>query len=184
MKTNSFLLLTGFLMTNLFISTSASAQCRDPWINTAYQQVYGRSPVGKGEFGECNIKLYNNGSWNNFNELVGYVKEVKNRGLLVGYVPANNGNAVMVIKQSGTVAISLVNSSGNVIAAGGGNVIAAGGGNVISTGGGNIIAPGGGNFSGLSSSTPGFRFGSGYQTLSTGQSRVSTSGKGSIIITR
>jgi hypothetical protein len=161
---------------------SASAQCRDPWVTSAIKQVYGRNPVGAGEFCECNIRLYNNGSWNSYKQLVGFVQQVKNSGLQLGYAMATNGNAVMVIRQGGKMAVSLVNSSGQVISAGGGNVISAGGGNVISAGGGNVISAGGGNFNGLGRSTPGFRFGSNYQTLSSGQSRLNTSGSGSLIV--
>lgn len=45
------------------------AQNCDPWVVQAYNQLYGRKPTAQ----ECNIKNYNNGSWNNYCELVGYI---------------------------------------------------------------------------------------------------------------
>lgn len=50
--------------------TSVNAQC-DPWIIKAYQELYRRTPSST----ECNIRNYNNGSWNNYTELVSYIKK-------------------------------------------------------------------------------------------------------------
>ncbi len=165
------------------VTTSVSAQCRDPWVTSAIKEVYGRNPVGRGEFCDCNIRLYNNGSWNSYAQLKGFVQEVKNSGLQMGYAITNNGNAVMVVKLGNQMAASMLNASGQIVAAGGGNIVAAGGGNIVAAGGGNIVAAGGGNFRGLSRGTPGFQFSGGYQTLSTGQSRLKTSGNGAIVVT-
>lgn len=54
----------------LFLFSFSKAQNCDPWITQAYKQLYQRTPTAD----ECNIKNYNNGSWNNYNELVGYIK--------------------------------------------------------------------------------------------------------------
>jgi len=56
----------------LLAFTSAQAQC-DPWIIQAYKELYGRTPNAT----ECNIRNYNNGSWNSYNELVSYIKKYK-----------------------------------------------------------------------------------------------------------
>lgn len=64
-----------FLFSLLIICTAAQAQC-DPWIQKAYQQLYGRSATTQ----ECNIKNYNNGSWNSYCELVGYIAGYKKSG--------------------------------------------------------------------------------------------------------
>ena len=179
-----FFSLCGLILAAYFTNPSlASAQCRDPWVSQAIKQVYARNPVGQGEICECNIKLYNNGSWATYNDLVGYVQQVRTSGLQLGYAIIGNGNAVMVAMQNGQMAVSTINQSGQVITSGGANVVASGGANVVASGGANVITSGGANFSGLSRNTPGFLFGSSRQILSTGQSRLSTSGGGSLVIT-
>jgi hypothetical protein len=174
----AFLLL---LLMSLTGALSAAAQCRDPWLNQIYQQVYNRKPVGTGESCECNTKLYNNASWNNYNELVGYVKQVQG-GLRFGYAPLGNNSVMAVALGTQIVAVSVLDGSGNIVAAGGGNIVAAGGGNLVAAGGGNLVAAGGGNLTGLSASTPGFVFGNTRSVLSTGQKRLPTSGGGSLVL--
>src|SRR5688572_1532275 len=49
---------------------SIKAQTCDPWITKIYRQYYGVTPNST----ECNIRLYNNGSWNGFDQLKGYIK--------------------------------------------------------------------------------------------------------------
>jgi hypothetical protein len=56
----------------LLAFSNVQAQC-DPWIIKAYQELYKRTPNSQ----ECNIRNYNNGSWNNYNELVTYIKNYK-----------------------------------------------------------------------------------------------------------
>ncbi|MBJ6109054.1 hypothetical protein JAO73_08535 [Hymenobacter sp. BT523] len=177
------LLACAALLTLLTPTLNASAQCRDPWIAQAYKQAANRAPVGQGEACECNIHLYNNGSWGNYNELLGYVRQFLASGTRLAYAPLSGGNfAVGVLRGNQVAAISVLNSGGNVVAAGGGNVVAAGGGNVVAAGGGNMVAAGGGNITGLSTSTPGFAFGSSRSLLSAGEQRMPTSGAGAIVI--
>ncbi|MBD2723001.1 hypothetical protein [Hymenobacter armeniacus] len=177
------LLACAALLTLLTPTLNASAQCRDPWIAQAYKQAANRAPVGQGEVCECNIRLYNNGSWGNYNELLGYVRQFLASGTRLGYTPLPNGNfAVVVLNGNQVSAVAVQNSGGNVVAAGGGNVVAAGGGNVVAAGGGNMVAAGGGNITGLSSSTPGFAFGMSRGLLAAGERRVATSGNGAIVI--
>jgi hypothetical protein len=89
----------------------------------------------------------------------------------------------MAVAQGNQIfAISLLDRSGNVVAAGGASVVAAGGGNLVAAGGGNLVAAGGGNLTGLSASTPGFGFGNSYGVLAAGQQRVATSGKGALVV--
>lgn len=61
---NLFLALALF-----FFATSLKAQNCDPWIAEAYKLMYKRTPTAA----ECNIKNYNNGSWRNKAELIGYI---------------------------------------------------------------------------------------------------------------
>lgn len=68
------LMLSGFLAMAFF--SHVNAQNCDPWIISAYKQLYQRTPSAE----ECNIRNYNNGSWNSYNELVGYIKAYKSSG--------------------------------------------------------------------------------------------------------
>ena len=179
----TFFAAVGFVAALSFTTTqTAAAQCRDPWINNAYKDVAGRSPVGEYEGGECNIKLYNNGSWSSYDELKGHVRELKDSGIKIGYAALSNGNTLMIVSGNGMTAIVMLNRSGSVIAAGGGNVVAAGGGNVVAAGGGNVVAAGGGNFAGqISQNTPGISFIKSGYSLQSGRS-IKTSGKGGLKI--
>ena len=183
----TLLLALAMLLTG---AISASAQCRDPWLNQAYQQLAGRKPVGTGDACECNKYLYNNGSWGNYDELSGYVKQLLQTGLHFGYAPVGNNNAVAVAQGNRIIAVSLFDQGGNLVAAGAGNLVAAGAGNLVASGGGNLVAAGAGNLvaagagnlTGLSNSTAGFSFGTSRGLLSTGQQRVTTSGGGALVI--
>jgi hypothetical protein len=115
---------------------------------------------------------------------VSYVQQVRNSGLQQGYQQANNGTYVVVVKQNGQMAVALMNQGGQVITSGGANVVTSGGANVVTSGGANVITSGGANFSGLSRNTYGFVYGSNRQTLSNGQSRLNTSGSGSLVLMR
>src|ERR1043165_1695557 len=46
----------------------------DPWIFQAYAELYDRPPRAL----ELDINLYNGGSWNNYNELKGYIQQTQN----------------------------------------------------------------------------------------------------------
>lgn len=59
----------------LLFSFCVKAQNCDPWIVKAYQELYQKTPSSE----ECNIRNYNNGSWNNYNELVSYIKAYKTK---------------------------------------------------------------------------------------------------------
>lgn len=48
--------------------------CRDPWVKIALDATYGQRRWGKAL---CSIKLYNNGQWNSYADLLGYVRGVK-----------------------------------------------------------------------------------------------------------
>ena len=159
MKTKTtFLAAVSFVAALSFATAqTAAAQCRDSWINNAYKDVAGRSPVGEHEGGECNIKLYNNGSWGNYDELKGYVRQLKDSGTKIGYAALSNGTTVMAVQGNGVTAIAMLDRAGN------------------------IISGGAGNFSGsINRNTPGFSFASGY-SLQSGRS-IKTSGKGGLKI--
>jgi hypothetical protein len=67
-------LLITFCLTLVFFAEALSQNC-DPWIVQIYKQQYNTSPTAE----ECNIRNYNNGSWNSYDELVGYIKSYKSR---------------------------------------------------------------------------------------------------------
>ena len=51
-------------------SNAATAQSCDPWITKAYYQLYGRMP----STADCFISNYNNGSWNGYDQLKGFIR--------------------------------------------------------------------------------------------------------------
>jgi hypothetical protein len=59
-----------FFLSVFFFSNTIHAQSCDPWIQQIYKQLYNRSATAE----ECNIRNYNNGSWNSYDELVNYIK--------------------------------------------------------------------------------------------------------------
>jgi hypothetical protein len=165
----------------LHFSASAQNLKGDPWIFQVYKELYNRQP----QAWELNIKLYNQGSWNNYAELKKYVQQyqasLSQNGLTTRTILLKgNQSSVVLFDQAGkSIAVNLItNDGGSVIAAGGGNVIAAGGGNVIAAGGGNVIAAGGGNLRDL----PGASLGSNRQLMSGDKKIIKTSGSGAIII--
>ncbi|HEY1199878.1 MAG TPA: hypothetical protein VGE79_02805 [Niastella sp.] len=225
----------------LFLFSFANAQNCDPWITQAYKQLYNRTPSAD----ECNIKNYNNGSWNNYNELVGYIKtyntkkpatsmpaltgdawifqvykELYNRqpnawelniknynngswnnydelkkyigefqsslnkqNLQIKTAAWNNNNVLVGFFINGQqVAVNVVSpGGGNVVSAGGANVVSAGGANVVSAGGANVVSPGGGNII-VNTNMAGVNFGGRYSVQSAGTKVISTSGSGALII--
>lgn len=52
------------------LASNTKAQNCDPWITKIYKQFYGRTPNAV----ECNIRNYNNGSWNSFDQLSGFIR--------------------------------------------------------------------------------------------------------------
>ena len=181
MKSKTTLLAAVTLMAAFCFTAvqTTQAQCRDPWINQIYREVAGRGPVGTGEVGECSIKLYNNGSWNNYNELKGYVQELRNNAVRIAYKDVGNDKFVMAVSQNGNTGVNLMMRAGNVVAGGAGNVVAGGAGNLIGMDGAGIIANDGATIR-IDKNTPGFSFSGGYSTLS-GQ-KIKTSGRGGISI--
>lgn len=67
MKQKASLILALLLVLGSFVR----AQNCDPWIVQAYKEYYQRTPSAT----ECNIKNYNNGSWNSYEELKGYIRK-------------------------------------------------------------------------------------------------------------
>ncbi len=62
--------------------------CRDPWVKIALDATYGQRQWGKAL---CPIKLYNDGRWNSYAELLGYVRGVKS---------ANEQQGIMLVMTS------------------------------------------------------------------------------------
>lgn len=168
----------------------------DPWIIQAYWEMYQKLP----QPWELNVKNYNSGSWNSYDDLKKYIKEYKTNmssaGITIVSGQNTKGNVLVGHLQNGNlVALSEVSKNkGEVIASGGGNVVAGGGGNLIGQAGGNliggaganvinpsgnnVIATGGGNLNSLK----GVSFIGQYTTLSAGSTAIKTSGKGRIAI--
>lgn len=105
------------------LAAPAFAQCRDPWVSQAVREVQGRPANGSGELGECNIKLYGNGSWSSYPDLLNKVR---------ARYPRMGGGA------PGAASVLQAPYGAN-----GAGMVAAGGGNLVTTGGGNMVAAGG-----------------------------------------
>lgn len=180
---NNYNELVGYIKTyNTKKPASMPTLTGDPWIFQAYKELYNRQPNAW----ELNIKNYNSGSWNNYQELKNYItefqKSLNKQNLQVKTAPWNNNVLVGFFINGQQVAVNVVApGGGNVVAAGGANVIAAGGGNVVAPGGANVIAPGGGNII-VNTNMAGVNFGGRYSVQSAGTKIVSTSGNGALII--
>lgn len=133
-------LLVSSALVGLLAASAVQAQCRDAWVTDAIRAVHSRAPSGAGEAGECNVKLYNNGSWASKNELIGHVRTVNSalyrERLNFAVIKLNNNN----------FDTGLVNPSNKIVASGGGNIteqqarmVSSGGGNMVASGGGNLI---------------------------------------------
>ena len=69
------LIITAQLFFAILLTSAVKAQTRiDPWITMAYKELYNRKPSST----EVNIKNYNNGSWNSYDELKGYIRDYVN----------------------------------------------------------------------------------------------------------
>jgi hypothetical protein len=173
-------LLSAFLFCALCFQLTAKAQKGDPWIFQAYKEMYKRQP----QAWELNINLYNQGHWNNYNELKQYIQQYQSSlasmSITTRTVAVKNNQSVVLFDQNGkSIAVNLItNDGGSIVATGGGNVVAAGGGNVIAAGGGNVIAAGGANLRDL----PGASLGGNRQLMSGDKKIIKTSGSGAIII--
>jgi hypothetical protein len=124
-----------------------SGPCNDPWITIAFKRRWSRIPAGYRDMGECNISLYNGGSWNSFSQLYDYLVDYKRAmdeaNSAFKFVKMSDSDYRIGLAFDGKVVVD----PSNIVALGGNNIIANGGNKIIANGGNNIIAPGGGNFS-------------------------------------
>lgn len=165
-------LLFAFAFAAVTLQLSAQQVKGDPWIFQAYKELYSRQPTAW----EVNINLYNQGRWNNYNELKQYVQNyqasLSGSSLSISTQKVDNNRTAVVFNQNGrSIAVDLITNDG-------GTIIAQGGGNVINAGGANLIASGGGNLKDL----PGASLGSNRQLMAGDKKIIKTSGSGAIII--
>ena len=157
-KTIFLFLISAILSSNLF----AQAPTGDPWIKKVFNVTWGRDPTAL----EYNITRYNNGHWNNYNELMNYIYETQKNeyqaSITYKYsqkIFKNNQVVVGVFKGGTQIATALItNDGGSIVASGGGNMISPNGGSIVASGGGNIVASGGGNIA-VMPTTKGVYFG-------------------------
>lgn len=97
----------------------------DPWIFMAYAELFDRAPRAF----ELNIKIYNNGSWNSYDELKKYIRDTQEAmqriSAAISEAADALGNTLTVIKRATKTAVSLVNNRGEVKAKGGKAALAA-----------------------------------------------------------
>ena len=165
-------------------SISLFAQSRQAQIKEAYQYFFLRDPTAW----EAIPENYNNGKWNNTDELHKYVGEytkmVRESGLSFKFSQqtfGNNSKIVGIYQNGNQVAVDLIAAgAGNLIAAGAGNLVAAGAGNLVAAGAGNLTATGGGSIA--VAGMKGASFGSSYTLSGAGTTVIKTSGSGALII--
>jgi hypothetical protein len=180
---NNYSELVGYIKTyNTKKPATMPALTGDPWIFQVYKELYNRQPNAW----ELNIKNYNNGSWNNYDELKKYIGEFQSslskQNMQIKTGAYNNNVLVGFFINGQQVAVNVVAAGGgNVVAAGGANVVSAGGANVVSAGSANVVAAGGGNII-VNNSMAGVNFGGRYSVQSAGTKVISTSGSGALII--
>lgn len=168
------LLITAILLTSLSIFAQAKG---DPWIKKVYNSIYSRDPNAF----EYNIRLYNDGHWKDYMELLHFISDYNTNliaagiSLKVSSQTYANNSVVVGVFQNGTLLAA------NLISNDGGGLVAAGGGNLIAAGAGNLIAAGAGNFT-VTAATKGASFGGSYTLASAGTKVIKTSGSGAMII--
>ncbi len=148
----------------------------DPWIFMAYVDLYKRGPQAL----ELNIKWYNNGTWNSYDELKKYVKEAQDNltKLRVAVKQViDRGRVLAIIKKANMAkaAISIVSKKNGEITAKGGKAVLAGISKILK----DRAKAEGVNVDGTE---PGISVGSKYRTQSAGVEIIPTSGNGAIII--
>lgn len=169
----------------LFFFSNVSAQTisGDPLIFKAYKELYNRQPNAL----EINLKNYNAGSWNDYEELKKNVQEfqtsLQQSGLTLSTVYVNNV-AIVGIRQNGhQIAVAALSLNG-------GKILASGGAEIVKGAAGYIVSGSGGNLTGqdglgiiINSKMGGISFGM-PNTLSTENIKVVRSGKGALIINK
>ncbi len=78
-------------------TTAAQAQCRDPWVAKAVQQVKHRQAYGSGENGECNINLYG-AHWTSYSDLLEIVQQTMSALQQAGLEFNSNGLTIHDLK--------------------------------------------------------------------------------------
>lgn len=99
--------------------------CRDPWINYAYAEKVGRSPVGaknpqgthaKQDLGECNCNLYAGCAWVSYSQLEQGVVSWNNYTREAHVVARNSGGVFRLVRltDNATVGTVIRNTAGQL----------------------------------------------------------------------
>ena len=156
----------------------------DPWIFRAYYENYNRIPIPW----ELNIRNYNNGSWNNYDELKKFITEYQN-ALVVNRLQVVMATVKSVAKLAETAAVFILdgkpvaanligNDAGSLKAVGGNELKAKGITALIDMNGATLISDDGSTLKNLK----GVQF-SGYGLMSEeGAKKIRTAGKTTLVI--
>lgn len=139
--------------------------CNDPWINMAIVYYAGGNVRGRADKGECDIRLYNNGRWNSFNDLVGYVKASRSLGATAVYIP-RLGRWATGFARGTTLTHLIGNDAGSLIGADGSTLVGMDGSSLIGNDAGSLIGADGSSLRNVRVA----EFVTGYRVAGAGQS--------------
>ena len=149
-----YTIITLQLVLCLLLTTSVKAQRVDPWIVQAYQELYKRYPTTE----ETNIYNYNNGSWNSYEQLKGYIQNYINNKIIntpTTYAPTpvtgtiNGGrydgrNALALLEGNKVITLNLIGSDGSTLVGNdGASLIGNDGSTLVGNDGASLIGVGG-----------------------------------------
>lgn len=120
--------------------------CSDPWVTIAQERLFGRADPSR-----CNISLYNNGQWRDYNQLIHAMAARLPRLDCRTVYYARNGSSVSLV--CGNVRAGVLNNQAfiidsqtraSIVAGGGLNLVGQDGASVVATDGAGLVGDGGG----------------------------------------
>ncbi len=142
------------ILTVLVVAPTAQAgTCRDPWVDQAIREVTGREPNGNYESGDCNVRNFNNASWNSYVELKRYVRGYFARPAVVTAPTLATSGVRPTLNTSYNPQLATSVSGNRLIGDGGGTLRRDAYGNLIGDGGGTLRRDAYGNLIGHDGAT-------------------------------
>ena len=148
-----FLLAATTFITLSLEGSAQAGQCTDPWITKATKEVTGALPTGSKNSGDCNINKYNNGKWNSYNELLGYVKAAHGVSSHAstgssGLIKSGSTGSLLGGNNGGKSLLGNGNNGNGIISHDAGSLIGHDGASLIGHDGASVVGTAGGSFQG------------------------------------